>query len=208
VAGGVARRGKEGRVMKEWRYPFGKPPEAVFLHLGARSGALDLLEIVSWLDLVLPGLNWRSHLFVIGEEPGSTERATMMVLDLASKHLKRRGFANLTVHPLVSLNGGEESESWDQLVAMVRPFQEEARELLSEARLHIAPILAPSPEVASGQALRAADYFRSRLAIPSFYLAGGLRLKGSVAIGAGEVTFGKAHKYLPDANQHALTLQG
>jgi hypothetical protein len=41
-----------------------------------------------------------------------------------------------------------------------------------------------------------------------FYLAGGLRLKGSVAISAGEVTFGKAHKNLPGANQHTLTLQG
>ena len=40
-----------------------------------------------------------------------------------------------------------------------------------------------------------------------FYPAGCLRLERCVAIGAIEVTFGKAHEYLPGANQDTLTLQ-
>jgi tetratricopeptide (TPR) repeat protein len=45
---------------------------------------------------------------------------------------------------------------------------------LTETRLHIAPIIAPFPEVSADEALTAAEFFNSRLAIPSFYLAGGV----------------------------------
>ena len=44
--------------------------------------------------------------------------------------------------------------------------------MLSEARLHVAPVLGPTPEVSESDALKAAEFFRSRLAIPSFYLPG------------------------------------
>ena len=158
--------------MRGWRYPFGEPPEAVFIVLGADASSGGTDSLLTWLETALPLLNWRSHLFVVGGSEGAAERFSHGLLDLAGAFLRRHGFANLYIHPLVHVRAGDKSQvhAWDRLIAAIKPFQQQARELSSEARLHVAPILAPLPGVSPAEASRAAEFFRSRMAIPSFHI--------------------------------------
>ena len=129
-------------------------------------------SLPTWLDSVLPLLNWRSHIYVVGGGEGDAQRFSQRLLETAAAFLDRHRFANLHIHTLVPLRSGDGSQvdDWVRLVAPIKPFQQEAHELSSEARLHLAPILAPAPNVSPAEALRAAEFFRSRMAIPSFYL--------------------------------------
>jgi tetratricopeptide (TPR) repeat protein len=162
--------------MKEWRYPFGRPPEAVFLILDENTDAHKRKSLFKWLDAVLPGLNWRSHLFLIhGGHKGGEEAAREMVR-IAGDFVEQHGFTTLHAHLLIDLHPLDKRQraAWEQLIAPARPFQNSAYELLTETRLHITPIIAPFPEVSVDEALAAAEFFNSRLAVPSFHLAGGV----------------------------------
>lgn len=161
--------------MKEWRFPFGQSPEVVFIVLdpGVLEHGPD--NLLAWLESVLPLLNWRSHLFATGDAGSETERFSLSLMEIAAGYLDRCGFANLHVHPLVRILSGDKSprDVGNRLIAILKPFQKQALESMSEARLHLAPILAPSPGVPAAEALRFARFFRTRMAIPSFYLPGG-----------------------------------
>ena len=69
--------------MKEWRYPFGRPPEAVFLILDGDSDARKRKSLFEWLEVVLPGLNWRSHLFLVDGGHGGEEEAAREMVRIA-----------------------------------------------------------------------------------------------------------------------------
>ncbi len=160
----------------EPRFPSEQPPGAVFAVLDPDSGENGDDAVLGWLESALPFLNWRSHIFVTDGSNVRTERFSLDLLKLAAAFLERCGFANLHVHPLVHIRSGDTSqaETWNRLVDVFKPFQEQARAQLTEARLHVAPILAPSRGVSEAGALRPARFFRSRLAIPSFYLPRGI----------------------------------
>jgi len=122
--------------------------------------------------MALQQLNWRAHLFVVGGAGGEAERLAQELLGIGKAHLERHGFANLHVHSSIHLGERTEYAVWAPLVDCLTQFQQEAHSLLSEARLHFAPILAPTSDVSLEEARSAAEFFRARLAIPSFYLKG------------------------------------
>jgi tetratricopeptide (TPR) repeat protein len=175
--------------VREWRAPFGQPPEVVFVVLHPELSTFDEHGLLSWLDSALPLLNWRTHMFVVGGEDGDASRVAEALMSRAGKYLDHHGFSNIHIHSLLQLRPGAGSQPrvWGRLVAAIKPFQLQAQELSSEARLHLAPILAPSPGVSLADALRAAEFFRSRMAIPSFWLAGG-SLQGLVQMTESEST--------------------
>ncbi len=160
--------------MKEWRHPFGHPAEVAYVLLDPDVDTERRTLLLSRLQAVLPRMNWRSHLFVIGNGKANDMSTYLKVLEIATDFLEQNGFATLHVHVLVDMRGrnGERWLMWERLTSPARPFQVRARELMSEARLHIAPIIAPSHEVTVPEALKAAEFFNSRLALPSFYLPG------------------------------------
>jgi tetratricopeptide (TPR) repeat protein len=162
--------------MKEWQYPFGRPPEAAFLVLDEDSDARKRKSLFKWLKAVLPRLNWRSHLFLINDGHQGSETAAREMVRIASDFVEQHGFTTLHAHLPIDLHPSDARQraAWERLIAPARPFQNRAYELLTETRLHIAPIIAPLPEVSVDEALTAAEFFNSRLAVPSFYLAGGV----------------------------------
>jgi tetratricopeptide (TPR) repeat protein len=162
--------------VKEWRYPFGRPPEAVFLILDGDSDARKRKSLFEWLEAVLPELNWRSHLFLVDGGHRGREEAASETVRIAGDFAERHGFTTLHTHLTIDLRplDTRQRAAWRELIAPARPFQRSAYELLTETRLHIAPIIAPFPEVSLDEALAAAEFFNSRLATPSFYLAGGV----------------------------------
>ena len=177
--------------MREWRYPFGNAPEVVFIVLDSGADARGTEDVLSWVRSALPLLNWRSHVFVAGGNDGEAERFSHGLLDLAGHYLARHECANLHVHSLVRMDSAHnrQADSWNRLVAPIVPFQEQARELMSEARLHFAPILAPAPDTRVADALKAAEFFGSRMAIPSFYLPAGILDGLTQQVGAADARF-------------------
>ncbi len=152
-----------------------QPPESVFAILGSEPGESKRDSVLRWLESMLPSLNWRSHLFLVTERESDAIDFCVEVLGLATAFLDRHGFANLFIHPVFPLDAGYDAQvsDWNRIVALIEPFQREARDLLSEARLHLAPILMPSPKIMQEDVSRAAEFFRSRMAIPSVYVPGG-----------------------------------
>lgn len=177
--------------MKEWRYPFGRPPEAVFVILDEGADARKRRRLFAWLEAVLPKLNWRSHLFLIDTSDEGSETAAAEMVTMAGDFLEQHGITTLHTHLLIKMRSSDTRQraTWERLIAPARPFQNSACELLTEVRLHINPIIAPFPEVSVEEALTAAEFFNSRLSIPSFYLPGEM-LEGLVdGADDGEVRF-------------------
>jgi len=172
VARGFFGWWEESSLVKEWRFPFGSAPESLYVMSSSKSNSSTQTSLADWVALVLGRLNWRSHLFVAEDGPSDSRYLTQKLLDCAAAHLESLGFTNLHIHSHIRLgaSAGSQREQWDRLVEATKRFQHEAHELLSEARLHFAPILDPAPEVSYDNVLRASEYFRSRLAIPSFCL--------------------------------------
>ena len=122
--------------------------------------------------MALRQLNWRAHLFVAGGADGEPEGIAQQLLSVGAENLDRHGLTNLHLHSLVQLSDRTVYADWARLVDGVTRFQQEAHFLLSEARLHFAPILAPTADISLADAQNAAEFFRARLAIPAFYLEG------------------------------------
>lgn len=166
-----------------------QPPESVFVILSSGPGKSKRDSVLRWLESVLPSLNWRSHLFLITERERDAIDFCLEALSLATAFLDRHGFANLFIHPVFALDAGCDAQvsDWNKIFARIEPFQREARDLLSEARLHLAPILVASPRVDSEEVLRATDFFRSRMAIPSLYVPDGSYIDSMKAPGNEEI---------------------
>jgi tetratricopeptide (TPR) repeat protein len=189
--------------VKEWRYPFGRPPEAVFIILDGDSDTRKRKSLFEWLEAVLPGLNWRSHLFLVDGGHRAGGEAAREMVRIAGDFAEQHGFTTLHAHLLIELRplDTRQRAAWEELIAPARPFQISAYELLTETRLHINPIIAPVPEVSVDEALAAAEFFNSRLATPSFHLAGGV-LEELIDRASGEEI-----RFFVDPDRRGLTVQ-
>ena len=158
--------------MRNWRNPFGQPPESAYILFGVETGKNRLCDRVDWL---LPRLNWRSHIYLVGLHHTNLVETVGTILDIAAAFLNRHEYACVFVHPEISFGGeiGVREDEWAEMIAPVKPFQEQAHKLMSEARLHFAPILSPVGIATQVEADAAAAFFRNRMAIPSFCLPAG-----------------------------------
>jgi tetratricopeptide (TPR) repeat protein len=150
--------------------------EGVVLTLKSGSRRMARVECAERLAALLPELNWRSHLHVLAEGLAGRGRSAEEVLISASRYLAKQKLCTLYVHPFLKISmGGTTStgaETWEQLAGFTRPFQVEAYDQQSEARLFLLPILEPEGTSTLEAALAAAEFFSTRLAKPSIYLRG------------------------------------
>ena len=178
-------------MIADWKHPFGRPPEAAYVILDPEAGDKKRDDIFRWLEAVLPRLNWRAHIYVIGDGRADGARAAEALIRTVCAFLEQRGFATLHVHPFVKLRHSDAGQraAWERLVAPARLYQSRAYELQGEARLHIPPIIEPAPDVSEEDALKVAAFFNARLATPSFYLPGGAMEGLAARAGRGEARF-------------------
>jgi len=159
-----------------------RPPESVFLLLDPDAGPQERRRLVSWVEGMLPWLNWRSHVFVLEDarssilehgQSGGLEVAEQLA-GVASRFLGEHEFATLYLHPSMTVRSWDARQwvPWDRLLAPAKPFQTRAYRELGEARLFISPILTLDQNVSAGEALEAAEFFHSRFSTPSFYIPG------------------------------------
>jgi tetratricopeptide (TPR) repeat protein len=145
------------------------PPQRLYLHLDPTA---DLEFVESWFRGLLPALNWRAHLFMIGDGGPHQRVQVDRLLPIVADHLDEHRVTSLSLHPLVTVAGLADVGALksSRLLELARRFQSEAYREQSQARLAVHPIFAPlpgtSPEVV-GAALRAAH---DELATPSLLL--------------------------------------
>ncbi len=77
--------------MKEWRHPFGHPPETAYVLLDPNADTQQRRLLLNWLQAVLPRMNWRSHLFVIGNGKANDMSTYLKVLEIATDFLESEG---------------------------------------------------------------------------------------------------------------------
>jgi tetratricopeptide (TPR) repeat protein len=119
------------------------------------------------MERALPGLGWRTHIFILGE-PEPPRELVDGVLERAGAHLDRIRFANLAVHPRVDLDRGSwfEAADFDRLLEPMKRFQEEGYREQGESRLLVHPILTTRGETPTRRVVDVVADLRSRLAFP------------------------------------------
>ncbi len=154
-------------------FPGPAPSEAVTVLLQNRADPDRRKACLTRLTALLSGMNWRCHVYLLGEGPADSILATESFLHAASDYLAGQPLTILHVHPFLKITGADrEAEAWQRLVDRVKPFQAEAWKQQGEARLVLLPILEPLGSVSDEAALSAATFFDARLARPSLFFRG------------------------------------
>jgi tetratricopeptide (TPR) repeat protein len=132
------------------RPPEEHAPQRLYLHLDS---TFDEESMTDRLRQLLPALNWRAQLFVVGDGGPRQWAQTDRLLPAVVDHLDEHRLTTLSVHPLVTvadLADVDAVKSW-RLLGVARRFQAEAYHEQSEARFAVHPVFAPvsgtSPEV-------------------------------------------------------------
>ncbi|MDY6911690.1 MAG: tetratricopeptide repeat protein [Chloroflexota bacterium] len=98
----------------------------------------------------------------------------MRIIQAIASFVAKQKISTLHVHPFVRMRGSSQSEpdEWERLLAPMQPFQQEAYDQQSEVRMLIFPIIEPQKSLSVEAILSASEFFRERLAKPSFYFHG------------------------------------
>lgn len=159
--------------MKDAVSPGPAPCETVTVLLQTREDPGKRRACLARFAALLPGMNWRSHVYLLCDDPVNSIHATEAFFQAASEYLAGQPLSILHLHPFLKITGTDrEDEAWQRLVDRVKPFQTEAWEQQGEARLVLLPILEPMGSVTDEAALEAAAFFDARLARPSLYFRG------------------------------------
>ena len=148
------------------------PPSSVFLLLDDAAGPLRRAQLARWLERTLPWLNWRTHLLLAGGREQDPEPAGLEELARsASRHVRRRGFVTLYLHPLVQLRSAaaDQLARLERLLFPARTYQLRAYHQQGEAQLLVLPVVAPAAGMQAAQICQVAKFLRARFAEPSFY---------------------------------------
>lgn len=155
--------------------PLGSPPpETLVLRLGSKCGASQHAALTEWLSSVLPALNWRGHVYIVENDSSHRLDRTAEIIGIIADYLNREKLSAIYVHPFIRMQGSgqDERKDWETLMELTHPFQQEAYEQQSEVRLLILPIIEPDVDSPPEAIEVTADFFRQRLAKPSFYFQG------------------------------------
>jgi tetratricopeptide (TPR) repeat protein len=152
----------------------GRIPDTVVINIDSSVGDTGLARFMEEVEPLLAELNWRTHFFVVSA--GYSEGLAWLrpVIEALARFVSRNEFVSFYVHPVIPVGStaGVASRDWENLLEWVRPFQEQAYEQQSEARLLILPIIAPAASESSEVWLTAARFFGAHLAKPSVFLSG------------------------------------
>ena len=149
-------------------------PETVILCIDNEASQEQREAFVRRFEPILPHLNWRTHFFIVSEgSPGETGFARRIIEALA-RFLIENQFVTFYVHPIIHIGRPEPGDSarWRDILSCMGPFQRQAYEHQSEARLLILPIMEPASDAAGEDWMRAARFFLARSAKPSVILRG------------------------------------
>ncbi|MBT4510606.1 MAG: tetratricopeptide repeat protein [Chloroflexi bacterium] len=146
-------------------------PETVIVRLYSGTEPEERRDFLAQLSSILPYLNWRAHIYVVHDNPADQIDGSSEVIQIVAQYLAGQKLSTVYVHPCIHMQSSEQSETheWERLLNLMQPFQREAYDQQSEVRMLILPIIEPESTTSIETILTAAEFFRSRLAKPSFY---------------------------------------
>jgi hypothetical protein len=166
-------------------------PERVVLHIDHAASLAQRKAFIERIVAILPHLNWRTHFFVAGEGPPDELGFARQIIQALARFLVEHPFVSLYVHPLIRIgpSDGSDSARWEEMLDLVRPFQQQAYEQQTEARLLILPIVDPVAGTADREWMEAAQFFLDRVAKPSVLFRGSAASERARAAAGQEIRF-------------------
>ena len=166
-------------------------PETIVLRLDLAASQEERRAFIERIEPIFPHLNWRTHFFIVFEGSHHEMEFVRQVTDALSLFLAENHFVSFHVHPLVRTGPPDRDgpARWKEILEVTRPFQQQAYEQQSEARLSILPILEPAAGTADAEWMRAAQFFLSRSAKPSVLLRGPAALERARKAAGREIRF-------------------
>jgi tetratricopeptide (TPR) repeat protein len=149
-------------------------PGSVVLCIDQAADTTSRHSFIERIEPILPHLNWRSHFFILSEGPPGELGFTQQIIHALARYLVDNPLVTFYVHPLIRIESTERSEAarWDRVLEWMRPFQQQAYDQQSEARLLILPIIEPATDTPDAHWVQAARFFRAGFAKPSVLLRG------------------------------------
>jgi len=166
-------------------------PETVVLRLDHAASPEDRRAFIERIEQILPHLNWRTHFFIVSEDSPHEMEFVRQITRALALFLVENRFVSFYVHPLVRIGPPDRDgpARWNEILEVTRPFQRQAYEQQSEARLSILPILEPAAGTAGADWIRAAQFFLARSAKPSVLLRGPAALERAREAAGQEIRF-------------------
>jgi len=166
-------------------------PETIVLRLDRAASPEDRRVFVERIGGILPHLNWRTHFFIVSEGSPREMEFARQITDALARFLVENRFVTFHVHPLVRIGPPDRSgpDRWNEILEVTRPFQQQAYEQQSEARLSILPILEPAAGTTDADWVRAAQFFLASSAKPSVLLRGPAALERARRAAGQEIRF-------------------
>ena len=149
-------------------------PGTVVLRIDHAASPEERKSFIERMDWILPHLNWRTHFFIVSEGLPHEMEFSRQIIRALARFLVENGFVTFYVHPLIRIgaNDGADSANWKAMLDDVRPFQQQAYEKQTEARLLILPIIDSSSGTTDPHWMKAAQFFLDHAAKPSVVLRG------------------------------------
>ena len=170
-------------------------PETIVLRLDHAAGPEQRRAFVERIEPILPHLNWRTHFFIVSEGSLHEMEFVRQIADALALFLVENRFVTFHVHPLVRIgpsarDGDRDGPArWNEILEVTRPFQQQAYEQQSQARLSILPILEPEADTADADWMRAAQFFLASSAKPCVLLRGPAALERAREAAGQEIRF-------------------
>jgi tetratricopeptide (TPR) repeat protein len=163
-------------------------PETVVIRLDHEAGPEDARAFVGRIGSIFPHLNWRTHFFIASEGSPQELECVRQINHALALFLAENGLVTFYLHPLLRIGPPDRDgpARWNEILEATKPFQQQAYEQQSEARLSILPILEPE---ADADWIRAAEFFLAASAKPSVLLRGPAALERAREAAGREIRF-------------------
>jgi tetratricopeptide (TPR) repeat protein len=176
-------------------------PETLVLCIDRATSSKHRSAFIEQIEPILPHLSWRTHIFIVshGASNGVPDGVphdmefTRQIIQSLARFLVENRFASFYVHPVIDIGIGPpdttESARWNEILSCARPFQQQAYDQQTEARLLILPIIEPAVSTADGRWMQAVQFFHASVAKPSVVLRGPAALEKAQRSAGQEVRF-------------------
>jgi hypothetical protein len=174
-------------------------PEKVVLQIDHAASPERRKAFLERIQPILPHLNWRTHFYMVGEDSLDQMEFARQIIQALARFLVEKPFVSFYVHPVLRLDpsDGTDSTRWEALLDLVRPFQQQAYEQQTEARLLILPIIEAAAGCSEQHWMEAAQFFLERVAKPSVVL------RGSAASGRARAAAGQEIRFYIEPDERS-----
>jgi tetratricopeptide (TPR) repeat protein len=172
-------------------------PETVVLWIDHAACPEHRKTFIERIQAILPHLNWRTHFFIVSEGMLHETEFARQIVQALTDFLVENPFISFYVHPVLRIGppGVADAAHLKELLDQIRPFQQQAYEQQTEARLLLLPVIDSVTGTADDHWMRVAQIFLDHVAKPSVVL------RGSGASGKAQEAAGKEIRFYIEPNQ-------